>query len=280
MIITVYLKWISILLLIFKTVFVAAYTVAEDTKSADRTKPVDSCSVSLAVEYSPPFWFKNESGQWAGLSYELSAAVINEAGCEVVVKELPWAKAMLMLASGKLDMQDSVSYTKERAAYLHYLGEQYREEAQLLVGEDSGFKIESMSDLATLPRTVGYRRGAWYGAEFKALLEDERLSQKFIPVSGFRAAKSAAKLILSGDISGYLWLSIPGMDAELLEEGLTFHPKVLNSEPVYFALSKRSVSEPKYQRLKAAYHRAKERGIFKEILKKYATKRRYSALAE
>ena len=74
--------------------------------------------------------------------------------------------------------------------------------------------------------------------------------------------------ITMGRVSGFLSYITPGALKNVTQK-VKFHPFVINKDPVYFGVSKKSVLSPTLKRLQEAVERLTARGEFEKILKKY-----------
>ena len=71
-----------------------------------------------------------------------------------------------------------------------------------------------------------------------------------------------------GRVSGFLRYVTPGALKKVSQE-VKFHPFVINADPVYFGVSKKSVDPATLKRLQEAVERLSAKGFFDSILKKY-----------
>ncbi len=62
----------------------------------------------------------NIQGSWSGVDMDLTKALLDEAQCNFTVLEVSWARALIMLNSGDIDLVLNVSKTIERGRLLFY----------------------------------------------------------------------------------------------------------------------------------------------------------------
>jgi ABC-type amino acid transport substrate-binding protein len=74
--------------------------------------------VIVAEDYAPASFLEN--GVPTGLDIDVAKAVFDHLGIAYEIKLLPWARCWAMLQSGEADVGMHVSYTDERARYVHW----------------------------------------------------------------------------------------------------------------------------------------------------------------
>ncbi|TMP30040.1 ABC transporter substrate-binding protein [Pseudoalteromonas rubra] len=210
--------------------------------------------------------------KWHGLDVDFARALLEEAGCGYQFINVPWGRALKMLAEGKLDMVLSVTRTPEREQFAYFIGPQRMETIVFAMSRSRPFTVNTLSDLFALPVPVAIQKGAFYGRVFNELLLREQAkveSQRFIYVADNQRKLS---LLKHGRIAGFLeekfnvlYQSQHNPDFAQITVG----PLVVNREPVYYSVSKQSVSAKELQQLQAAFERLQHSGRLKQILAKY-----------
>ncbi len=222
------------------------------------------CVIKFRVEEYIPFTMKNAQGNWTGLFVEQAKSVIEEAGCTITYRTVPWARALVLLQEGKLDMLGQMSITEERKNFVNFIGPHYEEEIKLLIKETKSFQIEQHEDLLQLPKHIQITKGAWYGETMNRLIQDHLHKFRFN-----QNTQSSFEKVRFDRVSGWILPVTPGIHKLSEYQGFKYHPFVINSNPVYFGLSKTSVKPALVQKLKDSLERLKQRGEFEKILKKY-----------
>ena len=156
-------------------------------------------------------------------------------------------RALRSLEDGKIDMMANMSYTKERAKFLWFLGPHHFEKIVLVVSENSDFNIHELGDLLKLPGKIAVEKDAFYGDEFGKLLQQEETKEKWVRFTG-ENLHSLNERVRLGRLSGYLDVAKP----KFAEKGLKYHPFIINSSPVFFGLSKKSINSNLFQKLQSA----------------------------
>jgi ABC-type amino acid transport substrate-binding protein len=229
---------------------------------------VEKCIIKLRVNESPPAYFKDASGNWTGFVVEQGTAVINEAGCKAEYRRAPWGRGLLLLEEGHVDMMGIMSITEERKKIAHFIGPHYSEIIRLVVAKDSNYQLEKHEDLKNLPHKIMLERGTYYGEEMTRLLKDKSFEKNIQWTSQVGFTPPIIEKVTLGRVSGFLSYVTPGALEKVTQE-VKYHPFVINADPVYFGVSKKSVAPSILKRLQEAVERLKENGEFEKILKKY-----------
>ncbi len=231
------------------------------------TSAYAKCTIRMRVAESYPFFFQQKNGQWSGFMTEHGEVILKEAGCEIIYRKVPWGRALRLLEQGRLDMMGAMSVTEERKRFLYFIGPHFLETVKLLVSEDSEYEIETHDDLKYIPGKIGMLRGGWMGQKMNTLLKDASFSKAVHWVTSHRP--EILEKIRMGRLGAYVRLEIPGLLNRPEYKGIKYHPFIINQDPVYFGLSKKSVNSTLLGKLQAALERVKKRGEFEKILRRY-----------
>jgi polar amino acid transport system substrate-binding protein len=219
-------------------------------------------------QYSPES-HKNLKNRWFGIDMEFTQALLSEANCEFEVIEVAWARALAMLGSGEIDMVLNMSKTKNRETLFYFIGPIRSETIVFAMQKNAQYILNKTDDIITLDKPVAVQRNAYYGDEVQKLLQHEEFQDMFITVT---ENDTKLALLKHGRVSGFLEARrniIHGVKNDINFEGIWFHPFVIHQDPIYFALSKKSVSPKLKQRLADAFARLIAQGKIKKIVSKY-----------
>lgn len=231
------------------------------------------CEIRIRVPesnaYAPTF-IQDESGRWGGLSVELAQALLDEIGCTPVYIPLPFSRGIYSLKTGEIDMMLNMSITEERRSFVTFIGPQLDETVLFVTRKDTPFSIVALDDLKNLPASIGIERGKVYGAEFERKRQSDpvfrgRLEE--VDEVDLNARKLALRRI-SGFL-GYSYNVMYHIRTDPLYRDFVILPYTVNQDWVYFGVSKKSVPPELLDRIRGAYVRAKARGSFEAIRKKY-----------
>jgi ABC-type amino acid transport substrate-binding protein len=172
----------------------------------------------------------------------------------------------------KLRVNDSppsyFTITEERNKFAHFIGPHHFEIIRLIVAKDSNHHIEKHEDIKNLPRKIMLEPGTYYGEEIAKLVKDESFAKNVQWTSHVGLTPLIIEKVTLGRVSGFLSYVTPGALKKVTQE-VKYHPFVINADPVYFGVSKKSVDPLTLKRLQEAVERLKARGEFEKILKKY-----------
>lgn len=226
------------------------------------TSTLADCALNLRVNDSPPY-YSLEGKVYRGLFVEQAESLASLVGCSVSTTKAPWARSLRLLQDGEIDMMANMSITDERKEFLRFIGPHHFEEIVLIVSDESDFKITSHADLLELPGSIGIERDAYYGPEFQKLLDQPEAKKKWTWFTG-ENQYSLDERVRLGRLSGFLDVAKP----KYRSKGLKYHPFVINSSPVYFGFSKKSVSAERFRQLESAF-KDKGKAQFRDISLKY-----------
>ena len=234
-----------------------------------------ACELTVRVteQSYPPFFMKDKSGKWSGLSIELVEALLQEAGCKATYKPLPFKRALMYLKQGKTDMMLNLTATEERKFFIHFIGPQLDETVILVVRKDSNFSLAGLDDIKKLSKPVGVESGKLYGMAFEEKRATDEAFGKNIDIVNDLATneRKLEKNHLSGFL-GYGYNVFYRFKTEPLYQNFTVHPLKIHQDWVHFGFSQKSVSADMLQQLQEAYDRAKQKGVFDKIKQAYIIK--------
>lgn len=229
---------------------------------------ISGCELTVRLEaYAAQSHLKENV--WHGIDVELVTALLNEAKCQYSFIDLPWGRSLKLLESGDIDLMLSVSKTSPRENFAYFIGPQ-RTETIIFASHSSTTAISSLDELFAQTKPFAIQRGAFYGTEFNNKLNQlDHFSANIITVTDNH---TKLELLRSNRISGYLEAKLNVLfEIENVPElrNLQIHPVVINQAPVYFAISKNSVSKEQISQLETAFNKLKHEGKFATILDKY-----------
>ena len=228
-----------------------------------------ACELTVRYEHYSPKKVSDKM-QWHGMDVDFAKALLEQADCKYRFVDMAWGRAIDLLKQGKIDMMLGVSDLEKRKQFAHFIGPHRQEVIVLATLASEAFFIEELDELKNLPKPIAIQRGAYYGDEFESLLESDPYSDiHFVSIPN-----NDVKLYLLRNkrISGFLEersniLYQSNNNPEFKD--IVVNPFVIHSNPVYFALSRKTVNETLLNKLEAAFVVLQKKQTFKEILKKY-----------
>lgn len=231
-----------------------------------------ACRLSVGWEPYAVYTFLDEQGDLTGADIELIEAIAQEIDCVLTFRELPWARVMLEIESGALDVATSASRSAEREAFAHF-SEPYRSaEVAIYVRRGESDK-HALADLRAIAQTgfrLGVIAGYHYGEEFAELMKDEAFAAQVDATVDY---PTNLRKLLHGRIDGYLVDDVGVLVAEAKHLGITDqierHPRRFAGEALHLIFSEKSVDPALVQAVNEAIRRLEADGRLKRIMQKY-----------
>ena len=205
-----------------------------------------------------------------GLDIQLLTAILNNMDYEVEFLERPWARQLVEIKMGKIDLTGGASKTPEREQYA-YFSEPYRTESVVLyiLKEKAGkIKISSLDQIAGSSFKLGVTRDYYYGEEYEKLLENPAFRRNLQEVTD---EEINYKKLIGGRIDGFLGdpiVSTRGLKKNRLFSKVHVQFEVY-SDDIYVMFSKKSTSPALVAKFNKSLSELKANGIHKGILNKY-----------
>jgi polar amino acid transport system substrate-binding protein len=215
---------------------------------------------------------RDEAGHIVGLQAELTEQTLQRMGCKVVWIELPWARALLELQTGRLDVLPGALRRPEREAYAWWAEQHVAVANRLYVraGHAADFGTGARLREAWRPGLkLGVQIGVVYGPDYAELLGS----------TAFRAALTQAasrrslwQMLEIGRVDGVL-ASEATARWELRELGLAGRivpaAVVVSQEAAQIMFSKLSVDASLVRRYREAADALEKDGTQARIVRRY-----------
>ena len=218
-----------------------------------------------------PYNYIDEQGRYTGMDVELSRAIMEEAGCELIeLDRMPPARNSLLFASGQVDMMTGASRTGERSRVAFFSAPYRHEAVRLFVPATIAPRyadLHSFTDVVRAGVTILAPRVGWYGEQYHAhyaeLKAAKRLSQFNEFPDGMNMLAAGRASLIMGDQASVLHAAARrGMKLLALPFGL-------HDAPVHLMLNKQTVTEHDVRLIDAAIERLRRRGVIDRIRRAY-----------
>lgn len=218
-----------------------------------------------------PYTIQDSHRNLKGLEIDMVNALLKKAGFQAEFINYPWNRAIEMLKYGELDILMTMSKTPEREKFTHFLGISTHQKYVLFVRkENTGIVIKTLDDLTKDGYLFGIRQNFFYSDEFNKRLEKDKIFRDhFLAVAQIDINLNRVK---NGRLTGCIGDSI--LTGYQLKNDKTYEDlRVMNvpffqEQPVYFGVS-RKINAEKFEKLQKAYHSLDEKGVFKEIIRRW-----------
>jgi polar amino acid transport system substrate-binding protein len=167
-----------------------------------------ACELRVGWDEWPPY-FTYEKGQFRGLEHDLLTSTADAAGCKLDLWQIPWARALNMLAAGELDLLYGAGHSAERAAFAKF-SISYRQEQFVLVTKsrgDSEARSVSLKEwiqserAGNHPPAIGVFRGNVYGEQIENILRDNPQNVTVVELSD---NDQMIGMLEAGRLDGYI----------------------------------------------------------------------------
>jgi polar amino acid transport system substrate-binding protein len=223
-----------------KFLYVAA-TVAMVASAAQ----AEGCIKTARWADDAPYTYRDISGQLKGLDVELIQEALTGLKCDVQWVEMPWARALIELEHGRLDILGSSRMTDERQRYARFSIAVNRSPNVLFMTHAAALKypINTLKDILKTNLKLGVQIGVLYSSDYEALLENPDFNRHLTQISSRRGGW---KMMDFGRIDAMIADEVTGL-VELRQLGLLskieVNRAISTGVPAYVAFSKASVDK-------------------------------------
>jgi len=202
-----------------------------------------ACTKTVRWFDDPPYSFRQSDGEIAGFDADLAREVLRRTGCATRFVNMPWARALAELESGRLDVLPGTfrSGKRERFAHFSIPVQQTPNVLYLSPAAAAKYRPAALEELAGTPFRLGVQIGVSYGEHFEALRTNPAFHGNLVPVT---LRRNAWRMMQMGRIDGMI-ADEASAGVELrqlgLEQVLLPSSIVVPTDPVMFAFSKASV---------------------------------------
>ena len=136
--------------------------------------PAGACTLRMAPEEWPPYFYHNDKAVLDGVDYELLLAILTRAGCVLQLeKEMPPARRNILFQQGKLDLLMAASSTEERRGFARF-SLPYRQETVGLftvpAKQEKYGQIGSFQDIVARRASLLAPRLGYYGDDYERII--------------------------------------------------------------------------------------------------------------
>ncbi|MBO1897623.1 transporter substrate-binding domain-containing protein [Shewanella sp. BF02_Schw] len=217
----------------------------------------------------PPITYL-ENGRMQGLGYELTKAILFEAGIPSRINFVPWARAYYRGKKGT-GMIFGIYKTAEREMIFDYSAELWTESVLLVTAKGKEFYFNSIDDLKG--RIIVMQQGTAPSNQFVKYLEDGALNVVFN-----RSPQTRLKFLLAGRADvGIFNPGLQAVEMNVLAAGLSMDqfsvlPMPLAVSKKYIAIKKSETSKQTISDINEAIERLHKNGQIDKIKTKYNIK--------
>ncbi len=240
------------------------------------------CDISLRWDDDPPYFMVQE-GEVVGIDADLVREAMERLGCGLSLKKLPWARALLELRDGRVDMLSGAYRTPEREQYAYYSNVAGLVSPNILFirrSDEAGFDPVGLRELLKSDFRLGAQINVSYSDEYSALVQNPDYEKNIQYVS---RRESLWKMLARNRVDGVVASRLTGL-YEIQKLGLngriTPSSLVVSNKPAFFVFSKASVSSDFVADFDRVLQEMLDDGTFAAIVNRYVCVSGDSWLAE
>lgn len=234
--------------------------------------PARACELRARWNDDPPYSMQLADGRITGLSVELVELTLARLGCRVRWVELPWARALVELEAGRLDLLAGGLRRPEREAYAHFVAQHALSHNRLFVRQVDRARHGNATRLAEVLRPglrLGVQVGVVYGPEFAELMKQPGFRATLTQATSRRSLWQMLELgrvdgVLASELSARWELTRQGQHAGIVATDVT-----LSDEPAFVLLAKRSLDAAWARRYQEASDDLAADGTVARVVRKY-----------
>ena len=240
------------------------------------------CDITLRWDDDPPYFMAQEDDV-VGIDADLAREAMERLGCSLSLQKLPWARALVELRDGRVDMLSGAYRTPEREQYAHYSEVVGLVSPNILFvrrSDEARFDLSGLRELLESDFRLGAQINVSYSDEYSALVQNPDYEKNIQYLS---RRESLWRMLARNRIDGVVASRLTGL-YEIQELGLsgTITPSslVVSNKPAYFVFSKASVGSEFVADFDLALRAMLEDGTFEAIENRYVCVHGDSGLAE
>lgn len=205
---------------------------------------VAECSITLRWDDDAPY-FIPQQGHVAGIDADLSREIMRRMGCDLSLVKLPWARALVELREGRIDMLSGAYRTPQREKYAYYASVVPTISPNLLFVRRSdlaGFEFPGLREALDAGFRLGAQINVAYSEEYGALIQEPAYADRIEKTS---SRVSLWRMLALNRIDGVIADKLTALH-EIQELGLSdqiaHSPVIVASKEAHYIFSKETVS--------------------------------------
>lgn len=218
-----------------------------------------------------PYAFKGADGEVQGFSSDLIREALVRMGCTARFVEMPWARALMELEAGRLDILPGALKTPERERFAYFSRPTNRSPNVLFVSKAAvdQYRLKNLADMVGTDFRLGAQIGVSYGPEYVALQNNPAFVERLVPVTQRR---SAWKMVEAGRLDGMIADEVSGL-VELqqlgISPGVVKTKVIVSSDAAMVALSRQSLKRDFADAFDRSLNSMLADGRYKQLWERY-----------
>lgn len=229
------------------------------------------CELRVRWAEDPPY-FGAAHGHVEGLMADVLTEALTRMGCRPVWVELPWARALLELQEGHVDVVAGALRRPEREAYAYLVDAHFESKNRLYMRAADAARLGAGATLAGMLEgglKLGVQIGVVYGPEYSELMQQPALRRQLTQSATRRSLWQMLDLgrvdgVLASEFTAQWELNQFGLAGRLAPTAVA-----LASEPTFVMLSRRSVTPAQAEQFGQATAAMDRDGTLRRLAARY-----------
>lgn len=228
-----------------------------------------SCTKMMRWNDDPPFSFVDPAMPELvkGISVDIVRRIFSEMNCTQSLVKMPWARALLSLESGDIDMIYGAYNTPERRVYAHFSKQPvYSPNILYIRAEDKDkWRFESLESIMPSTFRLGVQINVTYSHEYDELRKKPEFAARLHENS---SRHSLWKMLDLNRIDGMIADKFSGLielEGLALTHKIIQTPLIISDEPSFFAFSKKTTPLEFVDAFDAIFSRLVAEGAIEKI---------------
>ncbi len=229
-----------------------------------------ACELIAGYEDEKPYHFKNNQGVVVGTDADLLREVLQNMGCNILFKEVPWKRTLDGVKEGKIDIAIGAKYLDKRAKFAFYSPAYKKIRHWLYTRKGEYSEVKSIDSFFNKKNAkLGVMRGWGYPPMIANALNNKENAESIIQTNYL---EQLPKILDAGRCDGIIFTP------ETLENQIRnqkfnhdFTPIVHYEEELHFLFSKENVSADVVAEFNASLIKLVVQGYQNKIFEKYKT---------
>jgi len=234
-------------------------------------RAAESCELRVRWAEDPPY-FIPVNGHVEGLLIEELTETLSRMGCKPVWVQLPWARALVELQEGRIDVVAGALRRPDREAYAWFVDRRSEARNRLYMRTADIARLGDATTLAAVFKArlrLGVQIGVVYGPEYTELVKEPAFRALLTQASTRRSLWQMLDLgrvdgVLASEVNARWEVNELGLGPRLVAT-----PVVLSPEPTYVMLSRRSVTPAQVEAFREAGEAMERDGTLRRITSRY-----------
>lgn len=232
-----------------------------------------SCTKVMRWNEDPPFSFTDPEhpGVIKGVSVDIARVILEKMNCELKLVEMPWARALVALQLGDIDIISGAYNTAERREYAHFSNqENYSPNILYVRAEDRDkWHFHTLEEIISTSFRLGVQINVTYSHEYDALRKLPEFEARLHENSSRTALWHMLTLnridgVIADKFTGFIELKKLGLNDRITSTSL-----IISNAPSFFAFSRKTTEIEFVKAFDEIFAQLSDEGVIEKIESAY-----------